>query len=299
MTQLPAHAATGGAQRGLNLTGDPAVTWLKSRGWSTTSNRVQVFADAFFRNHHGFARMWLTGGHYERLAVPEGVASLLLVVDGEAEADVNGRASQVGPGGAALISAGSCARVSTQKPVALYEILADPSWLVLGDRKRRFDEGTFTITPDYWSALTGLINQIFASGVHPHDRGAIHIQSAIESLVLAVIDSTDDVRSFTAGDDALLQSLRATIRSNARDVDFNVGALSRLANVSRAHVHRVFAAADSTPLSELRATRVELVRRELARDSAEGRKTSSLELANRAGFRTVSAMRRALQQVGD
>lgn len=288
-------------ERGVALSGTPARDWLEARGWHATAPVPHVFADVLEAPRFGYSRTWFAPGQYRRehssTAAPSTRLSALLLVEGTAQLDLDRKRSHFGVGDLALIGASSPLTLSADTPVALYEIVTDYERMGL----QRYDiaptSGPHSTSENYWPALTGVINQVLGSSVTPEDHGLTSVRTAVESLLLASLKESSAVpaRPISGSERDILRDARTVIHNEAHSSALTVSRLAELVAVSRAHLHRVFAADDSTPLAEIRAARVELARLHLS-DDDRPQQADLLQIAHQSGFQTVSALKRALRE---
>lgn len=288
-------------QRGVSLTGAQGSDWLRSRGWLVRTGRANVFADVMDATKFGYSRTWLGPGQYRKEAVrpaesPSRVSALLLV-EGSANLEIEQQTSEFTVGDVVLIGGASTLSLSADAPVALYEIVTDYDRMGLERYALPPTSGPYASSRDYWPALTGVINQVLGSGVNPNDFGMGSIRTAVDSLLLASLKESTAMtaRKRTEQDSDLVQRARTIIQNEAHSPDLTVARLADLVRVSRAHLHRIFAAESSTPLAEIREARVDIARLHLA--EKEGLRESDLQdIAQKSGFRTAAALRRALRR---
>jgi AraC-like DNA-binding protein len=290
-----------GIQRGVALSGQRAKDWLQARGWRTTSKNPQVFADVFDATSFAYSRTWLGPGEYVR--EPRMSASLadrvsaLLLVEGSAQIGLDHLHSSFGVGDLALTGDASTVKISAQAPVALYEIVTDYTRIGLARYELPATSGPYETSPHYWPALTGVLNQVFGSSVAADDFGIGSIRTAVDSLLLASLKESTAMaeQKWAMPERQLLHRARRIIQDEAHSPALTVARLAEHVRISRAHLHRVFAADQSTPLAEIRAARVELARLHLSDDNA-ATNADLVDVAQRSGFQTVAAMRRALRR---
>ncbi|MDQ0729174.1 AraC family transcriptional regulator [Microbacterium sp. W4I20] len=285
-------------ERGVALSGSQAKEWLHTRGWDATAQNLHVFADVFDAPRFGYSRTWLAAGQYERIGTEESSrVRALLLVEGSAELGLDHQMSDFGVGDMALVGGASPVVLSTTAPVAIYEIVTDYDRMGLGRYDLPPTSGPHATSPNYWPALAGLINQVLASSVTAEDFGISSVRTAVDNLLLASLKESTamSARKRLAEENHLLRRARAIIQDEAHSSDLTVARLAELVRVSRAHLHRLFSADNSTPLAEIRAARVELAQLHLAEDNGQ-QESNLLEVAQRSGFKTASALRRALRR---
>ncbi len=290
-----------GIQRGVALSGQRAKDWLQIGGWQTTSKNPQVFADVFDASSFAYSRTWLGPGEYVRgprtsVGSTDRVSALLLV-EGSAQIGLDHLHSSFGVGDLALAGDASTVKISAQAPVALYEIVTDYARIGLARYQLPVTSGPHSTSPDYWPALTGVLNQVFGSSVAVDDFGISGIRTAVDSLLLASLRESSAMaeQKRAIPERQLLHRARRIIQDEAHSPALTVARLAEHVRISRAHLHRVFAADQSTPLAEIRAARVELARLHLS-EELTATDADILDVARRSGFQTVAAMRRAIRR---
>ncbi|MFJ2503693.1 hypothetical protein [Microbacterium sp. NPDC087592] len=290
-----------GIQRGVALNGQRARDWLQVRGWRTTSMNPQVFADVFDASLFAYSRTWLGPGEYIREPrVPAGVGdrvSALLLVEGSARIGLGHAHSDFGVGDLALVGDYSMVKISADAPVALYEIVTDYTRIGLARYEVDATSGPHSTSSDYWPALASVLNQVFGSSAAVDDFGIGSVRTAVDSLLLASLKESSAIseQKRAMPERGLLHRARTIIRDEAHSPALTVARLAEHVRISRAHLHRVFAADQSTPLAEIRAARIELARLYLLElDTASD--ADLFDAAQRSGFPTVAAMRRALRR---
>ena len=261
----------------------------------------QVFADVFDASSFAYSRTWLGPGEYVREASASASSrdrvSALLLVEGSAQIGLDNLRSNFGVGDLALARDDSSVKISAQAPVALYEIVTDYTRIGLARYELPATSGPHSASPDYWPALTGVLNQVFGSSVAVDDFGIGGIRTAVDSLLLASLKESSAMaeQKRAIPERQLLHRARKIIQDEAHSPALTVARLAEHVRISRAHLHRVFAADRSTPLSEIRAARLELARLYLSEDE-KATDADLLDVAQRSGFPTVAAMRRALRR---
>lgn len=287
-----------GAERGVTLSGTDAVKWLRARGWIAAAGATQVIADTFAAGAVRSSRIWLSPGQYvlrPNEAPRTGEVTVILLVEGTVDVELDGCLAAFPPGSLLLVSSRSRAVLRSETNIALYSVVTQSTRIGLREHAIADTSGPHPGVSDYWLALTSVLNQILGSSIDPDDLGARTLGAAVDNLLLAALQESTAFDAHARDVDTLrhLRTARAIIRAEAKSLDFTVGKLSDIANISRGHLHRVFAAANSTPLGEIRRERTRIAR-ELFADSTSLRGAALLEIARRSGFRTVGAMTRAM-----
>lgn len=300
---LVGSEALSGVERGVTLSGADAVRWLHTHGWTCAAERPQVIADAFSAGTARSSRIWLASGQYELRpsdAPRVGEVTVLLLVEGVVDVELDGYLTAFPTGSFLLVGSRSRAVIRSETNLALYSVMTQSTRIGLREHAIPETSGPHVGASDYWLALTSVLNQILGSSIEPDDVGAPSLGAAVDNLLLAALQESSAFDTPVRDVDTLrhLRAARAIIRAEAKSLDFTVGKLSDVANISRGHLHRVFASVGSTPLAEIRRERVRIAS-ELFAQHASPRGAALLEVARRSGFRTVGAMTRAMRAASE
>lgn len=297
-TSVVTRLAAPSVQRNVALTGSAAREWLDARGWASTDTpELRVFGDVFDALEWSASRLWLgTGVHERKLSGPKGQVSATLVAEGVAQLEVDGHPGAFTKGGMLVLGTGSHARIDTSGGIALYEVVSDGSRIGLPLLGLGGTAGPFATSEDVWMSLSSLLNQVLGSTLSPSAPSVRAVGRSVDHLVLAALQSCEIASSRGERSAVTLLSLaKSLIASHASAPGFSVMQLAEISNISRAHLYRLFADEDTTPLDHIRSVRAENARNLLVH-LVEGDDLALMRVARASGFRSVAAMREALER---
>lgn len=300
MPSATPHVPT--AQKGVSLRGVEAVQWLAARGSQVLDQReVALVTDEVAGGGFRLARIWHTAASIE-LTVDAGRVLIVLPVEGGVTLDSAraGLSTPLSPGDALVLAHGSVTSSTAAASVARFEVVLDAA-MIPGPQRELIGAHLVlsAVTPALRSTLIAASNAALNSDFDPRSQGFPALRLAFAHLAVAVVTSHlgDDSREKYSHREVLLyRSATEIISQRAHDPLFTIAALAHELRISERYLHRVFSAAGTSPAAEIRAARTAIARSYSAGEA--GRVLPATEVARLAGFRNITALRRALRQTG-
>lgn len=281
-------------ERGLELSGDDAASWLSGCGLHLRSgaSTLRVLADRVTSEDFVAARVWHTPGEFRFGAARR--VTLFTCAIGEYVLKSGDRQLSGAQAGDGIIVTDAEWVLRAHRPAAMFLVQTTGSRLPvstvasLDAMQARSYEGAMR------DALLGAINSLFNTDPPASTLSLAAWRRAVESLVAAMVESHNlvSVPQVSQAYARLLVKALSMIESHARDPEFSVARLASALNVSRGHLHEVFAATGMSAGLHLRRTRAIIAQNLIEANSVGDRDVE--QIARESGFGSVRTMRRAL-----
>ncbi|WP_314451177.1 hypothetical protein [uncultured Microbacterium sp.] len=296
-TDSDRRAPSARAARRLAFRGDAARRWFAERGWSARgpegSDALRIFVDEIVTPSFLLRRLWhtavtLTPQTVASALVSPALRSPLLVLQADGPLTVIALGHEpitLGVGGTALIDSAVHASFESEAATARIELRARLRLTSTADVGGRVMWSTEALSS--WSVVASTVNALLNAEVDPASASFPAVQSALEYLVAAMVRELSPPVTRRSAAELLRERSERLIHDRADDPGFTVSELAHRLEVSRSYLTRAYGEIGATPGRRIRTARLEL-----ARDAIFGSTTQ--EAANRAGFSSARALRRAL-----
>ena len=241
------------------------------------------------------ARLWSTAGTLETSGGDRGSSRVILSVDGSASILYAGAKITLEP--RQMIILDDALPVVTENDA----LWARCEWLLRSptlqhQRLSPYFHRPIDIPQEYRHLFTGVTNSISTSPDIASGLGSSALLETLASTVTAAImDAVGAPVALTPAASSLFHDAMRRIDAQFHDVSFSVSHLAEQMSISTTHLHRVFAAAGTTPRQELEIWRVVAARTILGAAPTRG-KVALDDLARRAGFSSSKHMQVALRR---
>lgn len=248
------------------------------------------------------ARIWHTAASLRRAPGGEGSVLVLIGLEGRAQLRERGRSHELTSRRMLIADTASAGlELETDAPSARIQLVLPRRRLAAVQLFPTRGVHSIAVDERYRRVLVSLITSALEAGADSRDPGFCHLVSAIESTVTAAVvqssshtERSASTRSMTGSRDFLRARAHRVIEEHYHDAEFSMADLSRILAISPAHLHRVFKDAPTTPYQLLQRRRLAH-----ARDLMTTPVSSAADVAERSGFRSLRAMRRAMRTHGD
>ncbi|PPH53000.1 helix-turn-helix domain-containing protein [Rathayibacter sp. AY1E2] len=303
MTASEQPAAPRGLVETLQLSGPRVEAWLRSLGWASDgAPPLHLAGDVLAVDGFRLSRLWHTPGTVRTdpplPALDRAEVDLIVPVAGEIVVDGPLEAARLRPGGLALLRRDDSARFRAEEDSAWLALRTSWGRLGLTSAQSGGPSCTLLAADSYSGAFVSLVNATLNADLSAGDPGFSELRRALEATASALIkQSLPPARPEDGLEGVLLRAI-AVIDAEAGDADFTAGALAMRLGVSRATLDRAFHRRGTTVAATLRERRVHLAASLLAASPSLS-PSARAAVAERAGFRTLRAMDRALSRSRD
>lgn len=261
----------------------------RAEGLSTQSPQIHVARGKTW----SVGRVWGLRGRFVGIEPPGPAVSVIVNVEGNAHIDCGGEQAHLFGREALIISCSEPMIATHEEPWARYQWQLRTSLLQhLASRRAPV---ALRLSDVDWHLIAAVTNTLVSNPRAAPFRGDLPLGTAIASIVVAAAADADPrwATTLSQSDQILLDDALAIVDERFRQPEMGVSELCRLLPASRSRLFTVFARADTTPAKELEDRRVRHVLQHI--ESGGGPPALSLaNLAESAGFRSVSQMRNAL-----
>lgn len=284
------------ASRAPLLAGAAASARLAALGWVASSgDRIQLSLEWIEADTFSISRIRHTAASLHRAPGGDDSVMVLIGLEGHAQIRGHGRTHEL-TSRQMVIADTSTLVLETDAPSTRIQLILPRERLAAV--QLFLDRGVHSVNLDerYRRVLASLIMSVLDVGTAAREPGFGHLASAIESAVAAAIvqslsctDRTYSRRASTRSHAFLRARAHRVIEERYHDAEFSIADLARNLAISPAHLHRVFRGSPTTPYQLLQQRRLKH-----ARDLMIAPVASVAEVAERSGFRSLRALRRAM-----
>lgn len=288
------------SERGVELAGSAAATWLRGHGLENRGDEgpLRLAADVVRTNDFALARLWHTARRLVRHSDRDGI-DIVIVVEGAVRATPESGEYRIGRHQGLLIPADSSLEFASDSPVGLVLLSVSESFQTRFNTPKVGEVVSLSsslASPRVLQAVTlATLNTFSSIPVSVWTRLRDTIETAASAVLLESLPA--DPLSGSSRHAALLARARTTIERHSRDPDFDVNELIVRLSVSSSWLHEVFATVSTTPLREIRESRLAAARAMLERRPHAG-PADREEVARAAGFRGAQQLSAALRRSG-
>lgn len=271
---------------------------LRSLGWKSLDRRFpRIVAHSATSQKWAASRIWSSASRLTSTTAPRRRAARIVIgIEGTGRVAVRDRSYDLPPMHIVVVRADSPVVISCEKSWARFYWEFDD--LERGDRLLLHALHGPRRLPDlYWNLIAATTNTVVTRAGKSDirfDDPFLH-ESVLTLFSAAIVNSlaVEALRS----DDLSRRFLEAIQLIEARHSDraLNVAQLARLLDVSIPHLHRIFAAQDTTPGREIERQRVLSAQALITSRQRNGRHSVEA-VARLAGFTSTRRMRDALQR---
>lgn len=271
---------------------------LRSLGWKSLDRRFpRIVAHSATSQKWVASRIWSAASHLTSTTVPRRRAARIVVgIEGMGRVAVRDRSYELPPKHILVVRSDSPVVISCEKSWARFYWEFDD--LERGDSLLlRALQGPRLLPDLYWNLIAATTNTVVTRAEQDDIRfdDPFLNESVLTLFSAAVVNSlaVENLRS----DELSRRFLEAIQLIEARHSDraLNVAQLARLLGVSIPHLHRVFAAQDTTPGREIERHRVLSAHALITSRQRSGRHSAEA-VARLSGFTSTRRMRDALQR---
>lgn len=276
--------------------GERAIEWLQARGAQVleSDGEVKIFADIAKSPTIVVGRIWFSPMSVEVAPVPRERTNLVFL-----SFAMRGTSPKIGQNEKTVGTPPPFFVHSMSEPIRI-DTREASTRLVFGIRSSRL---TAVLGPDHASSgprtanahlrkvLTSAAMASLDSPIDGDNAGFPAWRSAMENLVIAVLQSSMGRTPEQNGPASLLLRAQSIIAEQAHDASFTVLDLGRQLDISQSHLHRIFRVIGTTPAKLLRETRLSLAEEYLGTGTPTAEDLRAA--AAYAGFRNLRMFRRA------
>lgn len=280
--------------RGVALAGPSAVSWLADRGLvpRPQDSVIKVAGDTIRTEDFAILRIWHTASRISR-SPTRGGQVIGFVLEGHLHLDADATGIAIGPSEGYYYESSSELQERTAGSTAVLEAhLSAEAGQRLGVRQ---GEGLIKIRSGLTSSrvFVAVVSTILSAPVRSSDLHFLDLRRSAESALKGILNEASlvDESGNRSRSERLRRRASAIIERRHWDPGFTVAILIEESGVSRSGLHAAFAEIGTTPLMEIRRARVKTVTAMLGK-----RDLTVKEISLAAGFRSIQAMRRALQR---
>ncbi|NQX28137.1 helix-turn-helix domain-containing protein [Microbacteriaceae bacterium VKM Ac-2854] len=280
--------------------GAQAHAWAADRGWTFAADagEVEVLTREFRTDRFTVSLTRTSTPARSTPAERSAMYFLAMLVSGQAKARADDGVPRILRQGTILLTEkGTSLEIEPMGAVTVLVVQSSWSRLHTVDHSTRFLPGADQAARELRRVLLALVTPVIATSDAAASGQVMHLQSAIESIVSAVIDQADLARpkGTTSAERDLLTRAVTLIQTAATDPTFSMDELSRTLGVSKPYVQRVFRHAGTTPMRYLASVRTQLAMRMLDGHSVT-RRVELESIARAAGFVSVRSMRASMKR---
>jgi AraC-like DNA-binding protein len=288
------------AEYGVALADQDASGWLARRGHAAVPvGTFRLFADAMTSGSFGFARIWHSAATWRRSEArsdPPDAITIMVIVEGSVTVSYRGESYSLGANEATFLCAGDDYSIESEEASARIEILLDESFWIGYDVKSEHVRGAAIPASGYTRLLVASANTALGINLIPDAAAGASLRRSFEYLALAALrdrESTRGSRSISSHEQIYADALNV-IEASAEKPTLTVQSLAAELKLSTRQLQRAFADEGTSPLAEIRASRLRRVE-ELLMDRPARSRRDMAEVARSSGFKTTRSMLAALR----
>jgi AraC-like DNA-binding protein len=289
------------AEYGVALADQDARGWLARRGYDIAPVATfRLFADAVTAGSFGFARIWHSAATWRTIDARAGAAdraiTIIVLVEGSITVRYRGESYSLAANEATFLCAGDDYSIESQEASARIEILLDASFWIGSDITAEQASGVAIPASGYTRLLVSSANTALGINLIPEGAAGSSLRRSFEYLALAALrdrENTRGSRAMSSQEQIYVEALNV-IEASAGTPALTVQSLAAELKVSVRQLQRAFSEEGTSPLAEIRASRLRLVE-QLLKDQPSPSRRVLADVARSSGFKTTRSMRAALR----